>query len=70
MFQSLLSEWRVVFWITFAIFVFTTIVYLFFASGEIQPWNGQPIIEPTTKAAGVTTPPANYQQYSERTDAK
>lgn len=37
--QSYLTEWRIVFWITFCIFVVTTIIYVLFASGEVQPWN-------------------------------
>lgn len=37
--QSSLTEWRIVFWVTFAIFVVTTIVYSIWASGEVQPWN-------------------------------
>lgn len=37
--QSSLEEWRVVFWISFAIFVVTTFIYSIWASGEVQPWN-------------------------------
>lgn len=37
--QSLLTEWRIVFWITFVIFFVTTVIYVMFASGEIQDWN-------------------------------
>lgn len=37
--QSSLEEWRFVFWITFGIFVVTTVVYSIWASGEVQPWN-------------------------------
>lgn len=37
--QSLITEWRVVFWITFVIFAVTTVIYILFASGEVQPWN-------------------------------
>lgn len=37
--QSLLHEWRLVFWVTFVVFVVTTIVYVIWASGEVQPWN-------------------------------
>lgn len=40
--QSSLSEWRAVFWISFAIFVSTTVVYVLWASGEVQPWNYPP----------------------------
>lgn len=34
-----MNEWRLVFWMTFAVFVVTTIVYVIWASGEVQPWN-------------------------------
>lgn len=27
------------FWVTFGVFVVTTIIYVIWASGEIQPWN-------------------------------
>lgn len=38
-FQSYLTEWRIVFWITFALFAITTILFDIYASGEVQPWN-------------------------------
>uniref|UniRef100_A0A1B0CQC4 Permease of the major facilitator superfamily protein n=2 Tax=Lutzomyia longipalpis TaxID=7200 RepID=A0A1B0CQC4_LUTLO len=34
-----ITEWRLVFWIAFIIFVVTTVVYSIWASGEVQPWN-------------------------------
>lgn len=34
-----MTEWRVVFWISFAIFMVTTVIYVLWASGEVQPWN-------------------------------
>ncbi|KAG4078473.1 hypothetical protein HA402_009185 [Bradysia odoriphaga] len=40
--NSSLTEWRAVFWISFAIFVSTTVVYVLWASGEVQPWNYPP----------------------------
>lgn len=36
---SAITEWRVVFWISFVIFMVTTVVYVIWASGEVQPWN-------------------------------
>lgn len=27
------------FWISFAIFMVTTVIYVLWASGEVQPWN-------------------------------
>ncbi|KAJ6646401.1 putative inorganic phosphate cotransporter [Pseudolycoriella hygida] len=40
--NSSLTEWRAVFWISFGIFVSTTVVYVLWASGEVQPWNYPP----------------------------
>lgn len=37
--QSALEEWRFVFWVTFGIFLITTVIYSIWASGEVQPWN-------------------------------
>uniref|UniRef100_A0A6P7G0X8 Inorganic phosphate cotransporter isoform X1 n=1 Tax=Diabrotica virgifera virgifera TaxID=50390 RepID=A0A6P7G0X8_DIAVI len=34
-----LKQWRTVFWITFAIFMSTNIIYCLFGSGEEQHWN-------------------------------
>lgn len=34
-----LSEWRVVFWIAFAVFVVTNIIFVIFGAGEEQWWN-------------------------------
>jgi hypothetical protein len=34
-----LVQWRTVFWIAFVIFNVTNIVYVIWASGEIQPFN-------------------------------
>lgn len=34
-----MNEWRTVFWITFAVFVVTTIIYCIWASGDLQAWN-------------------------------
>lgn len=34
-----LYEWRIVFWIAFGVFNVTNIVYVIWASGEIQPFN-------------------------------
>lgn len=37
--QSSITEWRMVFWISFIVFILTTIVYVLWASGETQWWN-------------------------------
>ncbi|EEB15031.1 sialin, putative [Pediculus humanus corporis] len=37
--QTDASEWRLVFWITLGINAITGLVFIFFGSGELQPWN-------------------------------
>lgn len=32
-------EWRLVFWIVFGVFVLTNIIFVLYASGEVQYWN-------------------------------
>lgn len=39
MLQSLQSEWRVVFWITFIVHMVKIVNFALFGSGEIQKWN-------------------------------
>lgn len=34
-----MSEWQTVFWVAFAVFGVTTIMFLIWGSGEVQPWN-------------------------------
>lgn len=34
-----LSEWRMVFWIICAINVVSNVIFVIFASGEVQEWN-------------------------------
>ncbi|XP_017798778.1 PREDICTED: putative inorganic phosphate cotransporter [Habropoda laboriosa] len=34
-----LSEWRLVFWIVFAVFVVTNLIFVLYASGEVEYWN-------------------------------
>lgn len=33
------TEWRLVFWIVFAVFILTNLVFVLYASGEVQYWN-------------------------------
>lgn len=33
------DEWRVVFWIVLGVFLVTNLVFVLWASGEVQPWN-------------------------------
>lgn len=54
-----MTEWRAVFWISFGIFVVTTVVYVIWASGEVQPWNSgypqQSSIENGKRSSGDQT---------------
>jgi ACS family sodium-dependent inorganic phosphate cotransporter len=34
-----LSEWRLIFWIVAGVYVVTTIIFVIFASGDVQKWN-------------------------------
>lgn len=34
-----LTEWRLVFWIVFGVFIVTNVIFILFASGEVQDWN-------------------------------
>lgn len=34
-----LSEWRLVFWIVFAVFIVTNFIFVLYASGEVEYWN-------------------------------
>jgi hypothetical protein len=37
--QHTLLQWRTVFWIVFGVMNVTNLIYVFTASGEVQPWN-------------------------------
>lgn len=41
--QATLLEWRVVFWVAFAVLSVTAVVYCIWASGEVQPFNDPPV---------------------------
>ncbi|KAI5698092.1 hypothetical protein M8J75_001563 [Diaphorina citri] len=44
--NSTMSEWRLVFWLTFIILAVTNLFYLVFGSAEIQPWNDpNPVVQ-------------------------
>ena len=40
--QQTLAQWRIAFLITAGLMLFETVFYLFFGSGEEQPWNRPP----------------------------
>lgn len=37
--EQTLSQWRLVFWIVLGVFVVTNLIFVLFASGEVQYWN-------------------------------
>jgi ACS family sodium-dependent inorganic phosphate cotransporter len=37
--QHTLLQWRTVFWIAFGVFLLTNLIFICFASGEVQSWN-------------------------------
>lgn len=42
--QSTLERWQIVFYIAAGVYVVNTIIYLFFASSEEQPWNREAVV--------------------------
>lgn len=40
-----LYQWRTVFWIVLAVFIVTNVIFIFFASGEVQYWNEPAFVE-------------------------
>lgn len=43
--DSTAAQWRIVFWIAFVVFNVTNLIYVIWASGEIQPWNDGALIK-------------------------
>ncbi|KAL1497230.1 hypothetical protein ABEB36_008225 [Hypothenemus hampei] len=56
-------EWRIVFWISFGIFMSTSIIYGIFGSGEEQWWNNPNKISKNTNFIALETvkPKSNYE---------
>lgn len=48
------EEWRIVFWIAFVIFNVTNIVYIIWASGEVQPWNDGVLLKKSNDSASTS----------------
>lgn len=44
--QSTLEQWRLVFWLSFAISMVRTVIYSIWASGKVQSWNDKSIRSP------------------------
>ncbi|EZA49274.1 Putative inorganic phosphate cotransporter [Ooceraea biroi] len=37
--EQTLGQWRIVFWIVFGVFILTNVIFVIYASGEVQEWN-------------------------------
>lgn len=37
--EQTLSQWRTVFWIVLGVFILSNLIFVMFASGEVQYWN-------------------------------
>lgn len=37
--QAFLSEWRLVFWLVFVLYILITFIYTIWGSAKVQPWN-------------------------------
>ncbi|XP_041776798.1 putative inorganic phosphate cotransporter isoform X3 [Anopheles merus] len=57
-----LEEWRIVFWISFAIFNVTNLAYIIWASGEVQPWNTPHLMNKSVEAGESIDVPANAKK--------
>lgn len=52
--EQSLTQWRLVFWIAFVVFNVTNVVYIIWASGEIQPWNDGYLVKKSTDTASTS----------------
>lgn len=57
--QHTVTEWRTVFWISFAIFIATSVVYALFGSGEEQWWNDPTKTDKNTTQISLETSKEN-----------
>lgn len=51
-----LNEWRIVFWIAFGVFNVTNIIYVIWASAEVQPWNDGALIKKSNSEEDFEAP--------------
>lgn len=51
--NSSLNEWRIVFWIAFGVFNVTNVIYVIWASAEVQPWNDGALLKKTNNGASA-----------------
>lgn len=47
--DSTMEQWRIVFWLSFVVLVFTSVVFLMFGSGDKQDWNDPDPNDNTTR---------------------
>lgn len=52
--DSTIAQWRIVFWIAFVVFNVTNIVYVIWASGEVQPWNDGYLVKNVDDSASTS----------------
>lgn len=67
--QRTLKQWRDVFWVTFGVCLFSSVVYCVFSSAEVQPWNsvgeGGEFLEDAAHPAAASTPEKEKRRASE-----
>lgn len=60
-----LGQWRLVFWIVLGVFIVTNVIFVVYASGEVQYWNDPEFVirdreeRRLRKETGRQTPPKN-----------
>ena len=57
-----LYEWRIVFWIAFGVFNITNVVYIIWASGEIQPFNDPELLKKSKESLANSDSEANRNE--------
>ncbi|XP_070496442.1 putative inorganic phosphate cotransporter isoform X2 [Chironomus tepperi] len=57
-----LYEWRIVFWIAFVVFNVTNVVYIIWASGEIQPFNDPALLKRSKESLANSDSEANHNE--------
>nr|CAD7456924.1 unnamed protein product [Timema tahoe] len=67
--DSTLVQWRLVFWISVGVFLLTNFVFVFTASGEVQPWNSPSSKQGKEENANTTTQSKNVSTNTGRYSA-
>lgn len=65
-----LYEWRVVFWIAFGVFNVTNVVYIIWASGEIQPFNDPVLLKKSRDSLSSSDSEANHGEQNDTKQIK